>query len=45
MADKEAKINLRRLEARSRQSCPLCAEEDRLLRFLRYGAHAKKRAT
>ncbi|WP_173422202.1 DNA topoisomerase IB [Ensifer adhaerens] len=45
LADKEAKINLRRLEAQPRQSALLRAEEERLLRFLRYAAHAKKRST
>lgn len=45
LADKEAKINLRRLEAQPRQSALLRAEEERLLRFLRSAARAKKRST
>ncbi len=44
LAEKEAKINLRRLEAQPRQSALLRAEEDRLLRFLRSSARARKRA-
>lgn len=44
LADKEARINLRRLESQSRQSAMLRAEEDRLLRFLKYAARAKRRA-
>ncbi|WP_245298301.1 DNA topoisomerase IB [Sinorhizobium sp. A49] len=45
LADKEAKINLRRFEAQPRQSGLLRADEDRLLRFLKYAARAKKHAT